>query len=365
MKKLNSIQVLRGIAALSVVFYHMLVIERKYSGGDLYLPFLFRIGQSGVDLFFVISGFIMITITRKSGKENRPADFLIHRFARIYPNYWFYFFITFLIFLVQPTMVNSSQGNHFNFFRSFFLIPATTLPLVLIAWSLIYEVYFYIIFSFLINLKEQAFKAALLSWLVLLLVVSLFIQPDRTTPILTLLTSPYSIEFIFGACSAMIISSSFIKNIPVIVFYLLAGLCILFVPFLFFRFYSPDGVTGLYAQTIAFGLAYALLVIALVSIEQKSAIKFFPFLVRLGDMSYTIYLSHLLIMGAVGKIWAFYFQDPGSVWDNLLVFPFMLICIIIYSHFAYRLIERPSYKFFIKLAGSIKKKAVSKLLVND
>jgi peptidoglycan/LPS O-acetylase OafA/YrhL len=157
----------------------------------------------------------------------------------------------------------------------------------------------------------------------------------------------------------MIVSNSFIKRIRVPVFYLLAGMIILSIPFLFFRFYSPDGIAGLYEQTIVFGFAYSLLVITLVSIEQRSSWKFPPFLVRLGDMSYTIYLSHLLIMGAIGKIWAFYFQHPGSAWDNYLAFPLMLICIIIYSYFAYRLIERPSYKFFIRLAGSIRKKAVS------
>jgi peptidoglycan/LPS O-acetylase OafA/YrhL len=300
----------------------------------------------------------MITITRKGGRENKPADFLMHRFSRIYPNYWFYFFITFAIFLVQPSIVNASQGNRFNFFRSFFLIPSTTLPLVLIAWSLIYEVYFYIVFSFLINVKERIFIIILLAWLSLLVIINIFFHL-QAMPVLALITSPYSIEFILGSCSAMIVSTPFIKKIPVLFFFMLAGIIILSLPFLFLRFYSPDGVSGLLTQSIVFGFAYSLLVTAFVSIEKRGRGKFPAFFVKLGDMSYTIYLSHLLIMGAIGKIWAFYFQRPGSAWDNMLVFPFILICIIIYSYFAYRLIERPSYQFFIKLAGTLKKKMVS------
>ncbi len=333
----------------------MLVIEKKYSGGDFYLPLLFRIGQSGVDLFFVISGFIMITITQKAGKENNPVDFLIHRFARIYPNYWFYFFITFAIFLVQPSLVNASQGNHFDFFRSLFLIPAVTLPLVLIAWSLIYELYFYLVFALLIAIKRWAFTIALFLWLALLLIINLFSNPAHE-PILKLVTNPYPIEFILGAFSAIIISKPFIKKIPATAFFILAAAVVIALPFLFSHFYATDGIHGLLAQTLVFGLAYSLLVIAFVAIEQIARKNFPAFLVKLGDISYTIYLSHLLILGAIGRIWSLYFQHPDSAWDNLIVFPLMLVCIIVYSLIAYRLIEKPSYSFFVKLAYAIKKK---------
>lgn len=349
MKKLRSIQVLRGIAAIGVVLYHMLVIEKKYAGGDQFLPQLFRLGQSGVDLFFVISGFIMVTVIQREGRETRALDFLIHRFSRIYPNYWFYFFVTFAVFLLQPSLVNASQGGRFNFFRSFFLIPSTTLPLVLIAWSLIYEVYFYLVFSLLVGLSPVRMLISLLVWLLFLVNVNLF-TGIPAAPIPALILSPYSIEFIIGAIASLFLSSGFIKRLPGGVCITLIVLILALLPYLFTHCYSPNGASGnLFRQTIVFGVVYGILIIAMVVLEQRSAISFHPFLVRLGDISYTIYLSHLLILGAIGRIWAGWFQHPGSPWDEGIVFPCMLAAIIFYSHIAHRLIEIPSYRFFVRL----------------
>jgi len=349
MKKLRSIQVLRGLAAIGVVLYHMLVIEKKYAGGDHFLPGLFRLGQSGVDLFFVISGFVMVTVIHREGRENRPLDFLVHRFSRIYPNYWFYFFVTLAVWWLQPSLVNASQGGQFNFFRSFFLIPSATLPLVLIAWSLIYEVYFYLIFSLLVGVDRLRLLISLLLWLLFLVNINLF--PGATvSPITALILSPYAIEFIMGALAALLLSSNVIQRLPRVVFIVLSVLVPIVVPFLFGHYYSPNGAAGnLFRQTIVFGIAYSIWVLSMVSVERRYTLSFHPFLVRMGDISYTIYLSHLLILGATGRIWAGWFQQPGSPWDEVIVFPCMLLVIIMYSHIAHRVIEMPSYRFFIRL----------------
>jgi len=348
MKKIGSIQALRAAAAIGVVLYHMLVIEKKYAGGDHFLPGLFRIGQSGVDLFFVISGFIMVTIVSKEGRENKAVDFLIHRFSRVYPNYWFYFFITFAVFLVQPAFVNASQGGRFSFFRSFFLLPSANLPLVLIAWSLTYEIYFYFVFSFLAGLGRVKMLLSLLLWLFLLVNVNIFFHVPMS-PVPALIVSPYSIEFIFGALAAMAITTVALRKIPAPALFGIVIACLASLPFLFTHFYSPNGAAGnLFRQTIIFGGVYAVLVAALVMLEQGSRLRLPPFLVRIGDISYTIYLSHLLILGAIGRIWARCFQHPGTAWDEILVFPCMLAVIVVYSAIANRLIEKPSYHLFVK-----------------
>jgi peptidoglycan/LPS O-acetylase OafA/YrhL len=99
MNKFLSIQALRGIAALGVVAFHSLSIEQKYSNGDSLLPDFFRLGQSGVDLFFVISGFVMVTVTKERFKINGESmRFLWGRLSRIYPTYWFYFLLVGSIF---------------------------------------------------------------------------------------------------------------------------------------------------------------------------------------------------------------------------------------------------------------------------
>ena len=123
LKKIQNIQALRGIAVLSVVFFHLIPIEQKYGGSTSILPTFFQFGMFGVDLFFVISGFVMVTVAK--GKYQLPKQalkFVYRRVSRIYPTYWFYSLLVLTIFFIQPAWVNSSQGNQVNILESFLLL---------------------------------------------------------------------------------------------------------------------------------------------------------------------------------------------------------------------------------------------------
>src|SRR5437868_1187412 len=90
-KKLHNIQALRGAAVLLVLARHILVMEVNYGGGRTLLPEVTKAGDSGVDIFFAISGFIMVFITR--GQFQKPGAipaFFYKRAARIYPLYWLF-----------------------------------------------------------------------------------------------------------------------------------------------------------------------------------------------------------------------------------------------------------------------------------
>jgi peptidoglycan/LPS O-acetylase OafA/YrhL len=349
-RKIDSIQLLRGVAALSVVLYHLWLLERKYSAGNTLLPDVLNAGRSGVDLFFVISGFIMVLITRKKwgGKKN-SLNFLLHRWARIYPNYWFYFFLTFAVVLVQPSFVNASQGGKFNFLSSFFLYPSTSLPLVMVAWSLIYELYFYLLFSLLMRCREAVVIRLLFVWMIFLTCINL--APGlRAGPMLQVALSPYSIEFIFGALGALIIGHPFVRRLPDGILFTLVAASILAVPFLFPRLYGSGSFIGprLLVQTLVFGGIFVVLVISLATIELKKELRFWKGLVILGDISFTVYLSQLLIMGAVGRVWSAYFMRPGSWIDNVVFMLISILAIVFYSQLAYKIIEKPSYEYIIE-----------------
>ena len=147
MNKWLFIQALRGFAVLGVVAFHSMSIEKKYSGGDLLLPDFLLLGQSGVDLFFVISGFVMVTVTMGRFVRDREMQrFLWGRFTRIYPTYWFYFFLTAVVYFIKPSWVNSLYGHQAELFTSFLLFPNQQ-PLVMVAWSLSHELWFYSIFA--------------------------------------------------------------------------------------------------------------------------------------------------------------------------------------------------------------------------
>jgi len=120
-------------------FFHLVTIERKYGGSGAILPDLLQFGMFGVDLFFMVSGFVMVTVTK--GKFQIPKQavkFIYHRVARIYPSYWVYSILVLIVFLVKPTWVNNSQGNQVDILSSFLLFPSHTLPLVMVGWTLIH-----------------------------------------------------------------------------------------------------------------------------------------------------------------------------------------------------------------------------------
>ena len=93
-----SLQYLRGIAALLVVAFHAAEYLARASGRPAGFPF--TAGVSGVDVFFVISGFVITWSS--AGRAMSPADFLWRRAVRIVPLYWFLTFIVTSIALLQP-----------------------------------------------------------------------------------------------------------------------------------------------------------------------------------------------------------------------------------------------------------------------
>lgn len=104
---LNGIQALRAVAVVFVLFSHLFRVEGKYAAETI-LPNATLIGVSGVDIFFVISGFIMVYVT--DGKRDgllRAIEFLYRRAVRIYPIYWVYTSLVLVLYIVAPSMVNS------------------------------------------------------------------------------------------------------------------------------------------------------------------------------------------------------------------------------------------------------------------
>ncbi|HGF0951331.1 TPA: acyltransferase family protein, partial [Klebsiella pneumoniae] len=136
-----SIQYLRFFACLMVVTLHMTQKSALNDGGGY-----FSFGASGVDLFFVISGFIMSYISEK--KKTGAGDFLLNRFIRIYPIYLATLTPFLIVFLLFPQIVNT-HGEVPSILKSITLLPFLDGGrLNMVSWTLSYELYFYIIYSF-------------------------------------------------------------------------------------------------------------------------------------------------------------------------------------------------------------------------
>jgi exopolysaccharide production protein ExoZ len=340
MQKWISIQALRGVAVLGVVAFHLLTIERKYSGGDVLLPDFLLLGQSGVDLFFVISGFVMVNVSKGRFAHNgETIRFLWGRLTRIYPTYWFYFFLTAMVFLVKPGWVNASQGHHADLLLSFLLLPSERLPLVMVAWSLIHELWFYLVFSLLLLLHERWLPMFLVLWALFVIIVNCIFSAVDMSVGNRIIFHPYTLEFIIGASVSLLISNDRYRNFTVrrsfltTIFVSSIGLPLVYI----FNILQNANLL----RAIILGCLYGLLVLSVVTLEKAKKSGFLTPLKWIGDCSYTIYLSHLLVLSAIGRFWATVKPVAAGLSDNFIACLIMCVAVMGYGWIGYHLIERP------------------------
>ncbi|MGO3645136.1 MAG: acyltransferase family protein [Pseudoalteromonas sp.] len=297
-----SVQYLRAIAAFMVLLSHS--IFKLKSNGSTLLDW-YQIGGYGVDLFFIISGFIMCLTIEK--KKESFFSFMKKRIVRIIPLYWVLTSVAFVIFLILPSAVNSSGGET-SVIASYFLIPIGSKYLINNGWTLSYEFYFYFIFSlcFIFGFFQKQVTSLVLVFFVFMGVVFSF-----QSPLLTFLINPLLLEFILG-----IIAFKLIKNYRPSI-----SLCALFIFF---------GVTGLILVNFFGGVATALgrslngglpmffIFIGLVFLERK--VKMNKPLYELGMSSYSLYLFHPFSLALVTII----FKKLGLIDYSLIYLSVML-----------------------------------------
>jgi exopolysaccharide production protein ExoZ len=298
-----SIQALRGIAAIMVAIFH-------------FFPSKFTVGAAGVDLFFVISGFIMGTV----GISEKPLRFLTNRAIRIAPLYWLFTFVM---------CAGAVAGVYSNFtfdasrlIKSMLFIPhfdaeGHAWPLMVVGWTLNLEVFFYIIFAVGLSFRRPlVITAAVLSAMVA--IGYIFETPSAA---LTLWTSPLLLEFIVGLLLSRVALSSKL-GLPAV----LIGIAILAATNVFSLFDSSYRI-------FVWGIPAVLIVGGCLAIERAGA---WPCLVlkplqSVGDASYSLYLSHGFLAAAVHKFFGKAFM-PSAIGLALAIFGAIAI---------YRFVEKP------------------------
>ncbi len=335
--QLNSVQLARGFAALAVVAFHALDIQQKYFQVKV-LPQFFDGGISGVDFFFVISGFVMVLTTRgRHGKPREVGKFLWNRFFRIYPTYWAYYLALVPVVLFLPGFINASQGGQVDFVSSFFLLPTEIFPILLVAWTLTCELWFYVVFAVILFLPERWIIAALSVWFVALVAIN-WAGPINANPYLELPTNAMAIEFIFGGAVALLFRH---LNRVVAAIAGVAGIVVVIV-------LGNPVPADLYAgpgleRPFTLGVGYALILLSITALEHRAGgVGIFKRFTVLGDMSYSVYLGHILVLSLFGRVWV---SISGSFGTNLFaVIVWWIITIatvLIVGYLSYRLIERP------------------------
>lgn len=334
MKRLPALDALRGIAILIVLIYHYVP--------EQYKPPLF---WSGVDLFFVLSGFLITDILLKnSASENYYKAFYIRRAARILPLYWILLLLFALALYTLPDLLGSSYSKHLPFwsyltFTQNFLYSARNFwrdPWLDVTWSLALEEQFYIFLSITVRNLNRKLLAGLSVFLILLAPVLRFFTEDPLAAYQLPLQRADSL--MLGVLIAILWQS---QNGQAFLhankkYFLLA------LPFFF------AGIVWLFKVNAGIGTPLAhfflaffytdLLILALVSSPEKPGLIFGnKFLGWLGLRSYGIYLLHKPLRVVMAPLMAG-FSIALESWATLLI-----ICVVLFvvAELSYRLIEKP------------------------
>lgn len=331
---LNGIQALRAVAVVFVLFSHLFRVEGKYAAETI-LPNATLIGVSGVDIFFVISGFIMVYVT--DGKRDgllRAIEFLYRRAVRIYPIYWVYTSLVLVLYMVAPSMVNS--GAPADILASYALWPTENPFLVAVGWTLAHEMYFYFIFCLLFFVSDRYLSLFLAAWAVMVFLVGGLYDGD--SPVLKVVLSPLTIEFIGGAMlGQLILLRKPLMPMWVAILGLAASLSVLI--FAGGWYLEATGITPSgWWRVLVSGVPAVFIVFFMCSAE-LAGLKIPNLLTVVGDSSYSIYLSHVLVMSAMGHVW---FKIHGYMdLSSVVVLPVMVVACIVYGYLSYRFIEKP------------------------
>jgi peptidoglycan/LPS O-acetylase OafA/YrhL len=348
--KIQSIHYLRGIAALLVVGFHARQTLNGMFGIKDLGNFLFLGGQAGVDLFFIISGFIIAYSTHDK-QRSAPGAFIIRRFFRIYPVFIVSLLLCYLV-------VNYVKPIDFSLLiRSAFLIhtnyslhgPFFGYNILYTAWTLTYELYFYIIFvvAMSINHNHRVLIAS-----TLLLIPGVILQKiyngsislsgdvsleNTELPFLNFIASPMMIEFIYGMLLYKFVTKIRLQHHSGI---------ILFIAFSFtFVCYFSNYRFG--SGPVNFGLWAIVLMIGLMIYEQTHSIGTSAILNTLGDISYSLYLTHVIVIYAMIYYPGYIPMYEGTT--GISRFAYMVCASVAVSWITYEYVEKPFIKIGKKL----------------
>jgi peptidoglycan/LPS O-acetylase OafA/YrhL len=337
----RNVQALRALAAVLVVFEHMgnaTGIEAHYFPAvrPFFSPFTY-FGLFGVDLFFAISGFIMITTTWESfGRPGAGLKFFLRRCVRIYPPYWLVLVPLTYIYVRNPERFTQFHSLHTDLLSSYLLLPHSGQSLLAVSWTLVYEVSFYVVFALLLFLKRRFIVPAIAIWFVLE-IAAFFVFRGSSNAFLEFLSHPSAIEFIFGSVVGMLYVHKILPA-PRAAF----GIAVAAFVALWSVSFSLGEMPTI-ERVFVFGIPAALIVYGVVAIEAVRGAKAPAWAVSIGDSSYALYLWHLPVLIAIAQIVAH--LHPHGFLMHVLVDAGMLGVLFAYSAFIYRFVERPMTTF--------------------
>lgn len=287
---LTNIQRLRAVAALLVVVYHIIGIAEKYGYASEWLALIGPWGSTGVDIFFVISGFIMVHIQQRS--RSTPLVFFAERLLRVAPLYWLLTAVLLALLAGVPALFNSHgidpvwAASSFAFMSQAY---AGKMPVLFDGWTLEYEMFFYLVFAFSLHLKRT----------------ELAVMASATCMLLFFLTTGHMIvlEFSMGMLLGLLKKHCPMPPVPPLMA-LGSGLIGLYLTGRF-------SMQGNETRAWAVGIPASLIIYASIYMRQHKT----DFLTKLGDASYSIYLVQVFSISGWYKLML---KTNAPTWNFLL-----------------------------------------------
>jgi exopolysaccharide production protein ExoZ len=331
-RRFEDIQALRGLAALGVLLFHLDGVERLFLPTARLLPEWLAVGRCGVDLFFAISGAVMVLGCRHGSVAIKL--FLYHRFSRIYPPYWIYTLLSLSVFLLPQAAFDAQRWEDVGLWASLLLWPGDGRPLLLVGWTLVHEVYFYVVFAACLALPSGRLGAGLLLWAAAVAVGDLW---GPSGPLWGVVFSPFTLEFIGGALAALWVTrrgGGAGRSFMVGALLLLVG----------FQVVLGDDETayGVWQRVLAFGVPGVLVVYGALAGEASKGPVMPRVLCLLGYASYSLYLSHLLVLAVGRRVWVgLWGSGDGSLYFNGGALAVLALAALVWAVLSYRWLEKP------------------------
>lgn len=305
-----TVQLLRAAAALMVAVGHSqsAVETIKRADGQSFARSTILPWGAGVDLFFVISGFIMVYASgRLFGRPGAAGEFLRRRLARIVPLYW----VVTTVFLALLLAATLKGGDRFPsgvaIAASYAFLPfdvygdGRVFPVFDLGWTLNYEMFFYALFAVAIALPRKRAVAAVAALLALLATLGVGVSQDQVA--LHFWTRPIILDFGLGMAVGLALSEGVRLSGAMRVILAIAALVTLALdPVHLFNGPLATTASNGWARVLVAGLpASVLLAAATLGTRLRLPMVLAP-LTRIGDASYSLYLLHPVALIVLEKL---------------------------------------------------------------
>ena len=310
---LDFIQILRGLAAVMIVVWHSdLALEKFHADywrdvhpvfrAQLY-PFWANHLNLSVDIFFCISGFIMTMLAARTKSAKDAVVFMRNRIARIMPPYWFFTFAIVGLYSVSSAFhtwrfVGDWTRDFPATLYSLFLLPIKDGPVLAVGWTLVHEFFFYYFVALVIAL---GFGRRLPYFLLAAAVIGVAFRLLGVDILNGYLLSDYYVEFFFGSLAFMCYKNT--SRIFPALQLAIAPLCFVLLSYLLDRTLNTPAEKLL--TVFGSGIVSYLLISGLAGLDAKHSISSYGFgrlWLKIGDASYSLYLSHWFTLSLIGKL---------------------------------------------------------------